>query len=127
MFKGLLPLLACTMLGATGQLLLKNGVTLAKAAANQNISFGLMLRSPAAVFNVWTIGGFVAYGISSVVWLTLMSKYPLSFIYPMIALSYVFATIGAIIFFHDRTNVFTWASLTLIVMGVSLLARAGNH
>ncbi len=126
--KSLLTLLMCVLLGAAGQLFLKTGVTNASAALGAaSLSLPLMARSPATVFlNPFVLVGFACYGLSSVLWLVLMSRYPLSLIYPMIALGYVFVTLGSIVFFKDRPNAFVWLALLLIVSGVSLLARAGS-
>ncbi len=118
----------CVLLGAAGQLLLKTGVTNVSAALGAaSLNLPLMARSPATVFlNPFVLAGFACYGLSSVLWLVLMSRYPLSLIYPMIALGYVFVTLGSIVFFKDRPNAFVWLALLLIVSGVSLLAKAGG-
>lgn len=128
MTRSLLTLLMCVLLGAAGQLFLKTGVTNASAALGAaSLSLPLMAKSPATVFlNPFVVVGFACYGLSSVLWLVLMSRYPLSLIYPMIALGYVFVTLGSVVFFKDRPNAFVWLALALIVTGVSLLAKAGG-
>ncbi|MCC6483288.1 MAG: hypothetical protein IT209_00445 [Armatimonadetes bacterium] len=123
----LLPLLPCVFLGALGQLLIKQGVQSIKSAAGHDLTIGMMLSHPTlVVFNWAIVGGFVAYGLSSAFWLTLASKFPLTYIYPMVALTYVLVVLASVVFNREPANLFTWLSLGLIVAGVSLLAGAGG-
>lgn len=123
----LLPLLPCVALGAVGQLLIKYGVDTIKVAAGRDLTIAMMLRQPSLVILNWAIVcGFIAYGVSAAFWLTLASKFPLSYIYPMVALTYVIVVLASVVINQEQTNVFTWLSLGLIVAGVSLLAGAGG-
>lgn len=125
--KSIVSLLVCVLLGAGGQLLLKKGVTVVAAAlSTPSLSMSAIIEHPVAVFlNPFVFFGFAAYGVSSLIYLSLASKFPLSILYPMISLGYVFVVIGSIWVFHDKPNSFTWAALLFIVIGVSLLARSG--
>lgn len=127
MFKAFFTLLGCVMLGAAGQICLKTGVIIAKEALGRDLSVPLILKNPTVVFlNPYVILGFGMYGFSSLLWLTLMSRYRLSLIYPMISLGYVFVVVGSIIVFKDKPTIYTWIALSMIVMGVSLLAKTGG-
>ncbi len=125
--KSMFTLLMCVVLGATGQLLIKKGLMALKAASGTVLTLSGIAHNPVGVFlNPLIFFGFGAYGVSSLLWLTLSSKYPLSLIYPMISLGYVFVVMGSVVMFRDKTTVFTWIALALIVAGVSLLAKSGT-
>lgn len=125
--EGILTLLLSVLLGATGQLCIKKGVMLLKASFGQDLSIPLILQNAGRVIsNPYVLVGFCSYAVSSLVWLTLASRYRLSLIYPMLAMGYVFVVIGSIIVFRDRPTHYTWIALALIVSGVSLLAKTGG-
>jgi len=125
--EGFLTLLGAVFLGALGQISIKAGVVHLKELFGQNLTISLILQNPGRVLlSPWVLGGFVAYAFSSLIWLTLASRYRLSLIYPMVAMGYVFVVLGSIVVFHDRPTVYTWVALTFIVIGVSLLAKTGG-
>lgn len=122
MAKGVATLLVVVVLGAFGQLAIKAGVT-----TLGKLSLSTIASQPVRVFtNPWVFFGFAAYALSSLLWLTLASRYPLSLIYPMISLGYVFVVFGSMVLFKDRPNAYTWIALALIVSGVSLLAKGAK-
>ena len=70
---------------------------------------------------------FAACGISfaaaSVLWMWMVKQFPLSVVYPMISLSYVFGMIAAIVFFHEDVSAMKWVGVVLIMAGCILIAR----
>lgn len=52
----------------------------------------------------------------------LMAKSDISFLWPMTGLSFVFATIAAIIFLHERVSAVRWAGVALIMIGAALIS-----
>ncbi|MEJ5298652.1 MAG: hypothetical protein WHZ52_11510, partial [Armatimonadota bacterium] len=101
--EGFLTLLGAVFLGALGQISIKAGVMHLKEAFGENLSIPLILKNPVRVLlSPWILGGFTAYAFSSLIWLTLASRYRLSLIYPMVAMGYVFVVLGSIVVFHDR-------------------------
>lgn len=128
MLSALATLVPCVALGAAGQLCLKAGLDAVKLNLGiQEVGLALIAKSPMSVFsNPFVIFGFLAYGLSSILWLTLVSKYPLSLIYPMVSLGYLFVVIGAALIFKEKPNVYAIMALMLIVAGVSLMAKAGK-
>lgn len=63
------------------------------------------------------------FGGSSVLWLFIVKRYPLSVAYPMISLSYVFGLLAAILFFHEEVSATKWAGVALIIAGCCLVAK----
>ena len=107
-------LLIAIALAATGQLILKNGMNLAKAhSADTGRSLVL-----SAVTSPWILGGLVIFGLSAIAWLVTLSRVPLSVAYPFNALSFVIILVASSVILHERTNVWTWLGTVLVVSGL---------
>ena len=103
-------------LGAIGQILMKSGVNQLGA----HPAPALVLRS---IFtNLRIFGGFACYGISSLFYLVAISRLPLSYAYPMVALSYVLVTFLAWRLLHEEVPMIRVAGLALIMLGVIVMA-----
>ncbi len=107
-------LLFAVALAATGQLVLKNGMNLAKSSA-QTHGRSLVL---VAATSPWILGGLVIFGVSAVAWLVTLSRVPLSVAYPFNALGYVAILVASTVILHERTNVWTWVGTVLVVSGL---------
>lgn len=78
---------------------------------------------------IWTAVGLFAYGISLLSWLAVLARYPLSFAYPILSLSYVLVYAGATywpLLAEDATTLRTVGTL-LILVGVSLVSGTGRR
>lgn len=82
--------------------------------------------SPATVFRAIVtpciLGGFALYGVSSLLYLQALSRLPLSYAYPMIALSYVAVVLGAWLWFGEKLNALRISGVAVIIVGVVLVA-----
>ena len=78
----LLLLLFAVGAAATGQLMLKHGMTGVAAAVSRD-GGQLLLK---AATSPWVIGGLAVFGVSALAWLTTLSRVPLSVAYPFNAL-----------------------------------------
>ena len=107
-------LLIAVALAASGQLVLKNGMNLAKTHAQTS---GRSL-AVVAVTSPWIIGGLLIFGVSAVAWLVTLSRVPLSIAYPFNALGYVVILVASSVILHERTNVWTWLGTVLVVGGL---------
>jgi undecaprenyl phosphate-alpha-L-ara4N flippase subunit ArnF len=78
------------------------------------------LRGPIA----WTVGGLLAYVVSLMSWLAVLVRYPLSFAYPMLSLSYVLVYAGAAYWplLSETATASRTLGTLLILMGVSLVS-----
>jgi undecaprenyl phosphate-alpha-L-ara4N flippase subunit ArnF len=115
-------LAASIVLSATGQLFMKAGMqALQSALAAQPIDYGsaAMLSSLA-----WTISGLASYACSLVVWLFVLARYPLSFAYPLLGLSYVLVYAGATFWprLAEPASVPRTVGTLLILVGVALVS-----
>ena len=65
----------------------------------------------------------LTFGASSVLWMHIVKRYPLSVAYPMISLSYVFGMIAAMVFFHEEVSLLKWLGIAFIIFGCCLIAK----
>ena len=54
--------------------------------------------------------------------LILMAKSDISFLWPLTALSFVFATFAAMWFLHERVSSVRWAGVVFIMIGAALIS-----
>jgi drug/metabolite transporter (DMT)-like permease len=117
-------LLIAVALAATGQLVLKNGMNLAKAHASDT---GRSMALVAAT-SPWILGGLVIFGVSAIAWLVTLSRVPLSVAYPFNALGYVAILVASSVILHERTNLWTWLGTLLVVSGlIVVVTTAPSH
>ncbi len=67
--------------------------------------------------------GFLLYGLSAICWLWVLSRVQLSFAYPLLSLSFPIVVVLSVIYFAEVITPIRWIGVSLIVIGVSLLAR----
>lgn len=116
MLQFLLLLLVAISLGATGQILLKTGLSLLPAHAPVTLVFSSIFT------NRFVFLGFACYGLSSLIYLVALKNLPLSYAYPMIALSYVVVVTLSWRIFHEPIPPLRVAALCVILAGVVMLA-----
>ena len=87
---------------------------------------GLPLASAAAAFAAQPVfsGALAVYVVGTVMWLWILSRYPLSLAYPFASIALVAVPLLEVLFFHVRTTTPYWAGLALIVSGVLLVTRS---
>ena len=100
------------LLNATGQIFFK---------AAQSMHSDASLLSLFAQPEVW--GGLIVYGLSSVCWLWVLARAPLSFAYPILSLTFPIVVGVSAIYFAELILPLRWMGVGLIMLGVSFLAR----
>jgi drug/metabolite transporter (DMT)-like permease len=96
---------------STGQILFKVAAERLRAADGQ-------LALP--VLSVLTLS-LLLYGIATLGWIWVLQSYPLSRIYPLMALSFIFVPIGGTILFGERLSSSFFAGTGLLLIGLSLI------
>lgn len=109
--------------GVGGQLSLKMGMTQVGRIDAQAISQPLHLALGVAS-NPLIIGGLGLYAFSAMVWLTVLSRVPLSFAYPLVALSYAFTPLMASLLLGESLPSLRWLGIATICVGVFLVSRS---
>jgi multidrug transporter EmrE-like cation transporter len=109
--------LASVLLSAFAQLSLKVGMT--GAAARPSLATVEGLR--ATLFNPYVFAGLACYGVSAMIWLSVLSKMPLSMAYPLVALAIAIVVIASGVFLGETLPLARLAGVALVVVGVVLI------
>lgn len=73
--------------------------------------------------NPSSLGGVVLYFLSAVTWSYLLTKLEISFVQPILALTYVLTPILAILFLGEHVPPMRWIGILVIICGVALVAK----
>ena len=73
-------------------------------------------------FSPYFIIGGLLYAFATVIWVYLLSKLPLSFLYPLQSVAYVLGTIIACVIFKETVPLTRWIGVCVITFGVYLVA-----
>lgn len=126
-------ILLFTVLGLTGQFLFKIGMSTATAVAlvaslgldcdavlqGQLVSLGWAVwHTVVLVCQPYIVAGLVAYALSTVCWLAVLSKADLSFAYPMISIGYVAILLIDWACFGETVSLIRWLGVILISVGI---------
>lgn len=100
------------ILAAIGQLILKIGM-------NKMPKFDLIktFTHPTVLI------GLFFYGASLILWLMVLSKEKLSFVYPLVAFSYVVTVILSKVILKEPVPTLRWVGLFVIVCGILIIAK----
>jgi drug/metabolite transporter (DMT)-like permease len=115
------PVLASSILGVTGQLLLKAGMTRMGAVSLAGRS-GLVGLVWSLAVNYYVVGGLIIYGSGVFFWLVALSRAPLSYTYPFASLSYALITVTSFFILHEKIGWLRLAGVLTICSGVLLVA-----
>lgn len=63
---------------------------------------------------------------SAILWITGMSIFQLSFMYPFLSLSYVLIIVGSDLFLHENVGLNRYVSILLIITGLVIISRSQN-
>lgn len=108
------------LLAVAGQLLMKRGMMIfGTFRATQ------LLQNIIPMFlNPYVFFGFVCFGLSSLFWLIVLSRLPLSLVYPMVSFAYVLVAFASIVFFKEHVSLVRWVGISVIIVGVFLISRS---
>ncbi|MCD6291544.1 MAG: EamA family transporter [Anaerolineae bacterium] len=108
-------------LNVAGQFLMKRGMNEVGVISNDlaalPASFARALTTP------FVLLGVVAYGISAVLWLILLSRVDLSYAYPALSLGYVAIVLVSWLLLGEEVSLARWAGVFIICLGVWLVSR----
>jgi multidrug transporter EmrE-like cation transporter len=90
---------------------------------NIQLSGSLVQKFFQIIFSPLILLGFALYVFATVIWMYLLSKLPLSFLYPLQSIAYVLALFIAVYLFKEQIPVTRWIGVTVIMFGVYLVAR----
>jgi multidrug transporter EmrE-like cation transporter len=110
-------------LGATGQFLFRVGMLRIGKVTMQSIWGQLfpIIFSPAILL------GFFCFGLSSILWLIIISRWQLCFAYPFVALGYIIIIAYGTIFLRETLDLPRIIGSLLILFGISVLGLVGKN
>jgi uncharacterized membrane protein len=100
-----LILIVSTLLGSVGQLLFKLGVD----------------ASGIELIALYIIGGAVAYGIATLIYLYILGRSHLSWAYGFVGFSYIFTTLLAFSVLGETIMPARWIGVVIIAIGTALI------
>lgn len=115
-----LIMIVSILLAVAGQLMMKKGM----------MAFGtfpfnqILVKIIPMIFNPWVFFGFVCFGLSSLFWLVVLSRLPLSLVYPMVSVGYVIVALVSMYLFREPVSLVRWIGIAVIVAGVVLISRS---
>ena len=108
-------------LGAFGQIALKYGMNKVSLSSGAGMAAGVIR----AIFTPYVLLGFSFYAISSCFWLVVISRWNLSYAYPMIAIGYVAVVFLSRLFFREHVTPLQWVGIVLMCGGLAIVSRFG--
>lgn len=109
------------LLGAIGQVFLKIGSSQIELSWNK-------AQALSSIFNLLTnlpiVAGFVLYGLSFILWIKVLSKLDLSYVYPLTSLGYVFILFFSFLFLKENMSLYRGIGILFIIFGGFIVARS---
>ena len=117
-------LVLAVSLATAGQLLLK--AAMSDIGEIDGIGAGDLVGLVGSVVTSWkALLGLACFGASSLFWLVVLSRLPLSTAYPFVALSYLIILGFSTIVLHERPPLLTWGGAALIMTGIVMIGTGG--
>ena len=116
-------ILVSVVCGVGGQVSLKMGMNQAGRIGAEALSQPLQIALRVAT-NPLVVGGLALYVLGAVAWLMVLSRVPLSFAYPLLALTYAFTPLLAWLVLGESVPALRWLGIATICLGVYLVSRS---
>jgi multidrug transporter EmrE-like cation transporter len=110
-------LIVSILLGVAGQIFLKLGMI--KYPDFQLSQLLQLARSPAV------IGGFLCYGLSTLLYFKVLGTLSLSVAYPTVSFGYVLVILFSAKIFHEKVSMRRWIAVVIISISVILVGLGG--
>jgi multidrug transporter EmrE-like cation transporter len=78
-----------------------------------------------AVLNPWVLAGLGCYGLSAILWLSVLSRMPLSLAYPLVSVAIAAVVVLSAVLFGEPIPAPRAWGVVLIVIGVGLIGLRG--
>jgi len=75
------------------------------------------------VFSPLILLGFALYIIATVIWMYLLSKFPISYLYPLQSLAYVISLFVGLLIFKEAIPLTRWVGTGVILLGVYIIVK----
>jgi multidrug transporter EmrE-like cation transporter len=119
--RSILLVLCSVTPAVAGQLILKYAISRLNLSMDETGPVGYYVRlftTPIVLL------GFFMYGLSSLVWLFILSKLPLSLAYPLVSMGYVLVVFFSWLLLREHVSLTRLLGVAVICLGVVLLATS---
>lgn len=116
----LIELAISTILAASGQILWKLGMKGVGSIQNYSVSTLTRMFS-----NVYVDLGVIVYALSTIFWLSALSKKDLSYAYPFIAGTYIMVLLLSYFFLHEELGFNRLIGASIVIAGLFVIVRGG--
>lgn len=110
------------LLFLSNTILLVTGQTLWKIGAGK-IEFSGLKAMVNMALSPWIVIGGILYVIATVIWIYLLSKLPLSLLYPLQSVAYILGLLVAYFLFKEIIPITRWIGVLVILLGVYLVTK----
>lgn len=119
LLKGYSLALVSIVLGALGQVILKSGADkIGSLSLSASSLFSDLLR---IIKTPQILSGMVFFGLSSLLWIKVLTRSELSLVYPMVSLSYILVAILSFLLFKEQFTMQKILGIAVIITGVVVL------
>lgn len=113
------------LFSTAGQILLKEGMGrvgyIGRSRVTSPWSLGLHIATtPLVIF------GFFCYAIAGGAWLIVLSRAPLSVVYPFVGVTYVAVTLFSRFFLHEHVSSLRWLGNALVITGIFIVGLSAQ-
>jgi multidrug transporter EmrE-like cation transporter len=123
MFQSIALIVSSIVLSVLGQYALKLGARQLGQVGVEDAGRAATLAWAAAT-NPYLIAGLACYGLGAVTWILVLTRVPLSWAYPMLALNQVLILFVAATFLGEHVSALRWGGVLLIITGVFMVSRS---
>lgn len=116
----ILMIISASGINACAQLLLRKAMMKYADFTIEHL-FSLLLS---VITNSYLILGVMCYVIGMILWMIILSKFEVSFAYPMLSISYIFTAIFAYFVFNEPLTFNKILGIVIICFGVYILTRS---
>ncbi len=120
--RTVLYVFTCVVMLVAGQVLVKHGLNLKGGFQFSLGSLWPELGKVATSGYIW-LGAFVTIS-SGFLWMDVLSKKELSFVYPFISLTYVVSLVASALIFREHVSAVRWLGVAVICAGVYMVSRS---
>lgn len=122
MVKSLILAITGLTFAAFGQIILKYAMNQIGriSAISPLIIFDLVSK---AALNPMIWLGFGLYGVASFLWLIVLSRENLSFVYPFASLTFIIVILGSAILLKEPISLWHWVGSIVVIIGLFIITR----
>lgn len=118
--NNIILILSSVLLNCGAQLLIRKGMLQIGVVNPDNIAKFIMPM----ITNLWLWGAMICYGVSILLWMSVLSKCEVSFAYPFLSVGYVVAAIAGYYFFGESLTPMRILGIAVICVGIVLISKS---